>query len=121
MYNGHIRTDTHLHMDVTDAVNIAMYMEGQDPDADSPYALWLLWSRDDREALRRLLRECFNLPAVEDPINSHNVRITEDLLAKLTRGGIRPYIIHQRVNQAIIIPALTPHYVRRWTNDGLSR
>lgn len=99
-------------MDMADAINIAIYMEGRVDDVDGEYAKWLLWSRCDRERLRDFLREHFTLDTDVDPINSGDLRITEDMLVELTKRGIQPYIIHQRVNQAVIIPALTPHYVR---------
>lgn len=101
-----------LHMDMADTINIAIYMEGRDSDVDEEYALWLLWARQDVERLRNFLRHHFSLGADVDPINSGDLRITQDLLTELTKHGLEPYIIHQRVDQAVIIPALTPHYVR---------
>ena len=49
MYNGHILTDTMLHMDMTDAINISIHMEGKAEEGveywldDEPHAVWLLW------------------------------------------------------------------------------
>lgn len=114
MYNGHILTDTLLHMDITDAINIAIYTEGRDYDVNEEegYAQWLLWSRHDIERLRKYLRDYFGLGADIDPINLGDLRITRDMCAELIKLGIEPYEIHQRVNQAVVIPARTPHYVR---------
>ena len=57
MYNGHTYTDTMLHMDMADAVNFPVYMEGWGEESewwlgeDEAHALWLLWRREDVEPL----------------------------------------------------------------------
>ena len=58
MYNGHILTDTLLHMDMTNAISILIYSEGcvgergalSDDNSDG-YAVWLLWAHQDVEPL----------------------------------------------------------------------
>jgi hypothetical protein len=123
MYNGHAYTDTMLHMDAADAVNFPVYMEGLGEESEwwsgdeaEGYALWLLWGREDVEPLRQYLREHFQLGPNIDPINLGDLRITRDMFEVLKARGIQPYVVHQRVGQAVIIPALTPHYVRLYTN-----
>ena len=51
MYNRHIGMDTMLHMDITDASNIPVYVEGLCKESEwltgnetEPFALWLLYS-----------------------------------------------------------------------------
>lgn len=125
MYNGHTYTDTLLHMDITDAINISVYMEGRGEesewwkDGQGPHALWLLWRRDDIEPLRQFLREYFGLDPNIDPINSGDLRITPRMLEGFKSHKIEPYIIRQGVGQAVVIPALTPHYVRLDTDRSL--
>ena len=118
MYNGHIGTDTMLHMDMTNALNFLVYMEGLAKeskwltgDKTEPSALWLLWQGEDVGLLQEYLRVYFKLPSNVDPINSGDLHITPDMLEELEAHGVSPYVVHQRVGQAVIIPALTPHYV----------
>ena len=127
MYNGHIGMDTMLHMDMTDALNFPVYMDGLSKESEwltgdktEPFALWLLWRREDVGPLQEYLRVYFNLLPNIDPINSGDLHITPDMLEEFEARRIRPYIVRQRVGQAVIIPALTPHYVRSsfiWINS----
>lgn len=119
MYNGHIGTDTMLHMDITDALNFPVYMEGLCKESEwltgdetEPFALWLLWRREDVGLLQEYLRAYFKLLPNIDPINSGDLRITPNMLEGFEARRIRPYVVRQHVGQAVIIPALTPHYVR---------
>lgn len=119
MYNGHILTDTLLHMDMTDAINILIYSEGQveesgymSDDHLDGYAVWLLWARQYVEPLREYLREYYRLGPDIDPIHSGDLRIYPEMMPDFGKRRILPYTIHQRVGQAVIIPAMTPHYVR---------
>lgn len=127
MYNGHTYTDTMLHMDITDAINIPLYMEGRGEesqwwvDNEGPHALWLLWRRQDVKPLRKYLREHFSIRSNIDPINLGNLRITPDMFEAFKSREIEPYVIRQRIGQAVIIPALTPHYVRLDTDGSLPK
>lgn len=109
---------------MADAINFPLHMEGRGEESrwwsdDEAHALWLLWLREDVERLREYLREHFNLGPDIDPINSGNIRITPDMLEELESRGIRPYVFRQRTGQAVIIPALTPHYVRLYADHSL--
>lgn len=109
-----------LHMDWGDAVNFPIHMEGRGEESDwwsgdDPHALWLFWRREDVGRLRECLRELFGLGPDIDPINLGELRIVPDMLEEFKAHGIQPYIFRQRVGQAVIIPALTPHYVRLYT------
>lgn len=116
MYNGHAYTDTMLHMDMADAINFPIYMEGRGEDSDwwsgdEAHALWLLWPRENLGRLQEYLREYFRLDSNIDPINLGDLRITPNMLDEFKARGIQPYVFRQRVGQAVVIPALTPHYV----------
>ena len=123
MYNGHILTDTMLHMDMTNAINISIHMEGKAEEGaeywsdDEPHAVWLLWRREDVEPLRNYLRQYFHLGLDDDPINLGNLRISPTMFPDFEAREILPYMIRQRVGQAVIIPALTPHYVRFYRHE----
>lgn len=116
MYNGHMYTDTMLHMDASDAINFPLYMEGRGEESeywsgDKAHAFWLLWHRTDVEALREFLREHFQLDPGVDPIHLGDLRITPEMLREIEARKIWPYIVRQQIGQAVIIPALTPHYI----------
>ena len=115
--------DTMLHMDAADAVKFSVYMEGLGEESEwwlgdeaEGYALWLLWGCKDVEPLWQYLREHFQLGLNIDPINLGDLHITRDMFEVLKARGIQPYVVHQQVGQAVIIPALTPHYVHLYTN-----
>ena len=95
MYNGHIGTDTMLHMDMTDALNFPVYMDGLckeskwlTGDETEPFALWLLWQREDVGPLQEYLRVYFNLLPNIDPINLGDLCITPDMLEEFEARGI---------------------------------
>ena len=106
--------DTILHMDITDAINIPVYMEGQGEESkwwlsDEAHTLWLLWQCEDVELLREHLWDHFQLGWYFNPINIGDLHISILEVFKVCR--IRPYVVCQWMGQAVIIPALTPHYV----------
>ena len=95
MYNGHIGTDTMLHMDMTDAFNFPVYMDGLckeskwlTGDETEPFALWLLWRCKDVGPLQEYLRVYFNLLPNIDLINSGDLHITPDMLEEFEAHGI---------------------------------
>ena len=60
MYNKDAYMDTILHMDITDTINIPVYMEGQGEESkwwlgDEAHTLWLLWQCEDVGPLREHL------------------------------------------------------------------
>lgn len=117
-------TYTLLHGDVADAINFPVHMEGRGEESEwwkrdeNPHALWTLWRREDVEELRKYLREYFNIGPNVDPIHLGDLQITPDMFEAFKARGIEPYVFRQRVGQAVIIPALTPHYVSRYTEHS---
>lgn len=106
--------DTILHMDITDAINIPVYIEGQGEESkwwlgDEAHTLWLLWQCEDVEPLRENLLDHFQLGWYFDPINIGDLHI--NMLEVFEVCRIWPYVVCQWMGQAVIIPALTPHYV----------
>ena len=98
MYSGHTYTDTLLHMDMADAINFPIYMEGLGKDSEwwsgnEAHALWLLWLREDVEPLREYLREHFQLGPDINPINLGDLRITPNMLGAFKTWGLQPYIV----------------------------
>ena len=56
--------DTLLHMDMADAINFLIYMEGLGKDSEwwlgnKVHTLWLLWLHEDVEPLREYVQEHF--------------------------------------------------------------
>ena len=103
---------------MTDAINILIYSEGcvnergaLSNNSDG-YAVWLLWARQDVEPLRDYLQGHYSLGPKVDPIHSGDLCIYPEMMPDLTKHDILPYKIQQQVGQAVIIPAMTPHYVR---------
>ena len=86
-----------------------VFMEAQENGEDG-FALWTLFAREDVPKLNEFLKEKFG---GFDPISNGDVEINDELFAEIwSKLAIQPYIIHQRAGQAVIIPALAPHYVR---------
>ena len=93
-------TDTTLHMDMADAINFPVYMEGRGEESewwldDEPHALWLLWQREDVEPLRGYLRDHFQLGLNINPINLGDLHITPDMFKAFKACGIQPYVVRQ--------------------------
>lgn len=108
MYNGHTKGRTNLHRDMADAVNVMLHAEAQ-ANGEDGFARWELFAPEDVPKLTEYLQERFG---GDDPISEADISITKELLEEIwSELGIRPYTIQQRVGQAVIIPALVPHYV----------
>lgn len=81
----------------------------QQQNGEKGLARWELFAREDAPKLNDFLRERFG---GIDPISEGDIEMTQELLADIESSlGIRPYTIHQHAGQAVIIPALAPHYV----------
>lgn len=100
---------TKLHTDVSDAWNINLYgFPSSEP------AIWLMFRRNQAEALAHALRKLDRLKGISrdgNPILQHRVFLTDTDLEFLAKEGIRPYVIHQRPGEMIFIPAGCPHQV----------
>lgn len=117
MYNGHILTNTLLHIDMTNAINILIYLKGCVDERGAlsnnsgGYSVWLLWAHQDVEPLCDYLRGRYSLGPEVDPIHSGDLHIYPEMMPDLTKCDTLPYKIQQQVGQAVIIPSMTPHYI----------
>ncbi|KDQ30124.1 hypothetical protein PLEOSDRAFT_2739, partial [Pleurotus ostreatus PC15] len=100
--SGH-NGSTRLHMDMADAINIMA----------SGRALWHIFRSDDADAIRQVLKPYCD-PA--DPINSHQIYITPELLDILESKGVKPYTFEQNQGDCVFIPAGCAHQVSNITS-----
>ena len=118
IYNAHasILDDRHsgstrLHLDVADAVNILTYA-GTTPSGNAGYACWHVFSPEHAPALREYLRTVRQGASISDPIHDQATYLTPAMLHELyLQHGVRPYVIHQYLGDAVFIPAGCPHQV----------
>ena len=87
MYNAFATMDTEgskgstrLHMDMADAVNIMVYAEPCS-DGSPGGARWDLFRAEDAPAIRKFLRDRFNLADGLDPIHSQQFYLDKQLRA----------------------------------------
>lgn len=80
-------------------------------DGSPGYALWHIFNGCDVPALRDFLQSKF--PTLSgDVIHNQEIYLKPSLLEELgNTRGIRPYVIHQGVGEAVFIPAGCPHQV----------
>lgn len=98
---------TRLHLDVTSAINLLVYTSG----GDTPGALWHIFLADDLGTLRGYLRSRPGRTRDDDPIHAQNVYLTPPMLDELRELGVRPFMVHQRLGDAVFIPAGCAHQV----------
>jgi [histone H3]-dimethyl-L-lysine9 demethylase len=118
MYNAFATADTEgskgstrLHMDMADAVNIMVYAEPCS-DGAAGGARWDLFRAEDAPAIRKFLRDRFNLADGLDPIHSQQFYLDKQLRAELrAKTGIRSHRVIQRQGEAVFIPAGCAHQV----------
>ena len=104
-------SSTPLHLDVTSAVNLLVYCAPDDPRA--PGAEWHIFRPKDLEAIRAYLRsKRRNDDHKEDPIHARKTYLTRAMRLELAAEKIIPYEIHQKLGDAIFIPAGCAHQVR---------
>ncbi|KAI0709976.1 hypothetical protein C8Q76DRAFT_569720, partial [Earliella scabrosa] len=103
------RGTTLLHKDVSSAVNILTF--SSNPTQGAPGARWLIFRPEDSSDLCGYLKMKLQLADNVHPIHSQKCFVTDDMLPELASCGIRPYIIQQRVGDAIFIPAGAAHQV----------
>jgi len=74
-------------------------------------ALWHIFLRRDADLLRQFLRDKYDTTLEgDDPIHAHRYYLTKPLLRELAeRYKVVPFEIHQRVGDAVFIPAGCPH------------
>lgn len=102
---------TPLHLDATAAVNILVYSTSN--GAGAAGALWHIFAADDSDKIRTYLRRKGLYSADEDPIHERKTYLTVAMRMELREWGVYPYEIHQKVGDAVLIPAGCAHQVRR--------
>ncbi|KAM5534237.1 hypothetical protein V8D89_012144 [Ganoderma adspersum] len=100
---------TPLHLDATAAVNILVYSASK--GAGAAGALWHIFAADDSDKIRTYLREKGLYSADEDPIHECKTYVTAAMRTELQELGVCPYEIHQKVGDAVLIPAGCAHQV----------
>ncbi|KAI0067318.1 hypothetical protein BV25DRAFT_1794905, partial [Artomyces pyxidatus] len=109
------RGSTRLHLDLTSAVNIAIYA-GNTIDGAPGYALWHLFPPSSLERVRKYIREVVD-DSIGDPIHNQNTYLTPSMLRTLAEEyDVVPYTIHQYPGQAVFIPAGCAHQVSNQAN-----
>lgn len=99
---------TKLHLDVTSAVNILVY----NSRGETSGALWHIFLADDLDKLRGYLRSSLGDTSTEDPIHAQSTYVTQPMLDELKMLGVSPFVVHQRLGDAVFIPAGCAHQVR---------
>ena len=105
---------TPLHVDVTSAINILVYVEPDDvEEPEGVGALWDIFSAAHAPKIREYLyRQNARLRTESpDPIHAQATYITDKMLVELAAMGVKPFRIYQAVGEAIFIPAGCPHQV----------
>ncbi|KAI0691216.1 hypothetical protein C8T65DRAFT_711537 [Cerioporus squamosus] len=104
---------TRLHMDVTCAINVLVYVKPSLCGED--FALWQIFAREDTDKLREYLHEHYG-DVSYDPIHAQKTYITDVMLRDLwDRKRVRPFVIKQTIGDAIFIPAGCAHQVSNHT------
>lgn len=125
-------TTTKLHLDMADAVNVAVYASKVDDNPNfskglcgknSPVAEWHIFSPSDTEKIRNFLNKIGEeqnqtfLPN-HDPIHDQQYHFDEKLLQRLYNDyNVQPYSFTQLLGDAIFIPAGAAHQVRNLSNS----
>ena len=103
---------TKLHIDMTDAVNIMVWVSNR-KDQQQSYALWRIFPHDASSLICQFLRANTGFSGPGNPIHAQGTYFTEDMLAELEKQtGVRPFTIKQCIGDAIFIPAGCAHQVR---------
>ncbi|KAI0739757.1 hypothetical protein C8Q80DRAFT_1222076 [Daedaleopsis nitida] len=105
---------TRLHLDLADAVNILLYAS---PNLDdrTGCALWHVFAPEDSDQIRKYLQTKLNITeniAAGDPIHNQDTYLTPSMLDELkNQYSVRPYVIYQRMGEAVFVPAGCAHQV----------
>lgn len=102
---------TRLHMDLSDAVNVLVHSSKSSTGAEGG-ALWHIFSREDTMKLSKILLSHPSYNGKGDPIHQQMIYLSPSDLEELSRyHGIVPYVIIQRLGQALLVPAGSAHQV----------
>ncbi|KAL6303835.1 hypothetical protein BKA93DRAFT_720606, partial [Sparassis latifolia] len=123
MYNAHgLKHDnlhhgsTKLHIDITDAVNVLLWA-ADTADGELGGALWHIFPAVSAPEIRRFLTQVYDFRGPGDPIHSHSVYFTPEMLNNLeAQCSIKPYVLFQRPGEAVFISASSPHQVSNQTD-----
>ena len=108
--DGRHHGSTKLHIDITDAVNIMVW--SSPTRQQSNYALWRIFPQTASAAICEYLRKHAGFTGPGHPIHSQTIYSTDSMLMELeAKYGVRPFTIHQRVGEAVFIPAGCAHQV----------
>lgn len=103
---------TRLHCDLSDAVNILVFSTPADGTA-----LWHIFKATDAPKIRHYIRTKFSCSSA-DPIHSQNFYLGPSHLEELRSiYSVIPFIIVQRVGEAVCVPAGCPHQVGFHSSD----
>ncbi|OJT09925.1 Lysine-specific demethylase 3B [Trametes pubescens] len=98
---------TRLHLDITSAVNILVYSSR----GEAAGAIWHIFLADDLDKLRSYLRAKSGDTTPEDPVHAQNIYLTQPMLDELKALGVSPFVVHQKLGDAVFIPAGCAHQV----------
>lgn len=106
--DDHYRT-TKLHIDVTDAINILTWSSGGPSDSA---AIWDIVPFQALLALREFLRNNGDYTGAGDPIHTQVIFLMDEMIQQFTAQHTFPiWRIHQRLSDAVFIPAGCAHQV----------
>ena len=117
---------TNLHLDVSDAVNIMIYVgvSNEEPQFDmganeaAVGAIWHIYHASDADKIRKFLKKVHSdrhLPVESnmDPIHDQSWYLDKELRQKLFyECGVEGFVIMQKLGDAVFIPAGSPHQVK---------
>ncbi|KIY60898.1 hypothetical protein CYLTODRAFT_319376, partial [Cylindrobasidium torrendii FP15055 ss-10] len=103
----HHHGSTRLHMDMSDAVNILMYSSNPEKGA-----IWDIFKRDDAAKLHAFIQQRNGAEAnAANTIHAQGTYLTKEMLLELADQDVYSFRIHQKLGDAVIIPAGCAHQV----------
>ena len=100
---------TKLHIDVTDAINVLTWTSG--PPSDGA-AIWDIVPYPALPTLREFIRNRGLYTSAGDPIHAQAIFLTNEMIQQFTAQHKFPiWRIHQRLGDAVFIPAGCAHQV----------
>ncbi|KZT26000.1 hypothetical protein NEOLEDRAFT_1050237, partial [Neolentinus lepideus HHB14362 ss-1] len=107
---------THLHIDVTAAVNLMLHVRSA-ADGTSGSALWHIFPRSTAQSIRQLIRETLTDDKGGDPIHNQKTYLLPEMLSCLRAENVIPWTIKQHPGEAVFIPSGCPHQVCNLSNS----